>query len=87
MKKISLLLSLAVVLISCNGNSQNTLKRYNVKSGIVDYETIITGNVMGSKISGSGVEHLYFKNWGALELKETQSSQTTTVKMFGKEDR
>jgi hypothetical protein len=85
MKKLSILLSLAVVLMSCNGNSQNTLKRYHVESGIVDYETIITGKIMGSKISGSGVEHLYFKNWGALELKETQSSQTTTVKMFGKE--
>ncbi len=85
MKKLSILLSLAVVLMSCNGNSQNTLKRYNVESGIVDYETIITGKIMGSKISGSGVEHLYFKNWGALELKETQSSQTTTIKMFGTE--
>ncbi len=85
MKKLSIILSLAVVLISCNGKSQNTLKRYNVKSGIVGYETIITGKVMGSKISGSGVEYLYFKNWGALELKETQSSQTTTIKFFGKE--
>ena len=85
MKKSSLLIFLFATLVSCNGNSQNTLKRYNVKSGIVDYETIITGKVMGSKISGSGVEHLYFKNWGALELKETQSSQTTTIKMFGKE--
>ena len=85
MKKSSLLIFLFATLVSCNGNSQNTLKRYNVKSGIVDYETIITGKVMGSKISGSGVEHLYFKNWGALELKETQSSQTTIMKFFGKE--
>ncbi len=85
MKKSNLLIFLFATLLSCNGNSQNTLKRYNVKSGIVDYETTITGKVMGSKISGSGIEHLYFKNWGALELKETQSSQTTIMKFFGKE--
>jgi hypothetical protein len=85
MKNLSIILSLAVVLVSCSGNSQNTLKRYNVKSGIVDYKTIISGEIMGSKISGSGVEYLYFKNWGALELKETQSSQTTTINIFGKE--
>mgnify|MGYP006935312574 CR=1 FL=1 len=85
MKKISILFSLAIILVSCSGNSQNTLKRYEVKSGIVKYTTTITGKVMGSKISGSGTENLYFKNWGAIELKEEQSSQTTTTKFFGKE--
>jgi len=85
MKKISILLSLFVLLISCNGNSQNTLKRYNVKSGIIKYTTTISGKVIGSKITGSGTESLYFKNWGAMELKEQESKQTTTMKFFGKE--
>ena len=85
MKKISILLSLAVALVSCNGNSQEALKRYEVKSGIVKYTTTISGKVMGSKIAGSGTESLYFKNWGALELKEEESKQTTTMKFFGKE--
>ena len=85
MKKISILLSLAVALISCSGNSQNQLKRYEVKSGIVKYTSTISGKMLGSKIAGSGTENLYFKNWGSLELKESASEQTTTVKFFGKE--
>jgi hypothetical protein len=85
MKKISILLSLAIAFFSCNGNSQNQLKRYNVKSGIVEYTTTISGKMMGSTITGSGTETLYFKNWGALELRESESSQSTHVKFFGKE--
>ncbi|MBT8317742.1 MAG: hypothetical protein HKP59_08940 [Lutibacter sp.] len=85
MKKISILLSIIVALVSCDGNSQNQLKRYEVKSGIVKYSTIISGKVLGGKIAGSGTESLYFKNWGALELKEQESEQTTTMKFFGKE--
>lgn len=85
MKKISIIFSLAVLLVSCNGNSQNTIKRYEVKSGIVKYTSAISGKVLGGKVKGSGTENLYFKNWGALELKEEQSNQTTTMKFFGKE--
>lgn len=85
MKKISILLSIIVAFVSCNGNSQNQLKRYEVKSGIVKYTTTISGKVLGGKIAGSGTESLYFKNWGVLELKEQESKQTTTMKFFGKE--
>ena len=67
-------------------NAQNQLKRYQVKSGIVEYKTTISGKVMGSTINGSGSEKLYFKDWGAMELKETKQTQTTTVKFFGQED-
>lgn len=84
MKKISILLSLAIALVSCSGNSQNQVKRYQVKSGIVEYTTTISGKVLGGKIAGSGTENLFFKNWGALELKEEESKQTTTMKFFGK---
>jgi len=84
MKKLSIIFSLAIVLVSCSGTTQNTLKRYEVKSGIVEYTTTISGKVLGSKVSGSGTENLFFKNWGAIELKEEQSTQTTTTKMFGK---
>lgn len=85
MKKLSIILSLAIVLISCKGNSQNTIKRYDIKSGIIEYKTTITGKVMGSKISGSGEENLYFKDYGAVEIKEVTSSQTSVMKFFGKE--
>ena len=85
MRKLSILLSFAIALISCNGNSQNQLKRYEVKSGIVKYTSTISGKILGSKIAGSGTENLFFNNWGSLELKESASEQTTTVKIFGKE--
>ncbi len=84
MKKINILLSLIVVLASCSGNSQNKLKRYNVKSAIVHYSTTTSGKTFGSTIKGTGTESLYFKDWGAVELIEEQSRQTTITKIFGR---
>ena len=83
MKNLSILFSLLLAMSGCNGNAQNKLKRYDVKSGIVEYVTTTTGKVMGSTINGSGTETLYFKDWGALELKESVLSQTTTMKFLG----
>jgi hypothetical protein len=82
MKKI--ILTLALLVITINSFSQGTkLKRYEVKSAIVVYETTISGKLMGSTVTGSGFEKLYFRDWGNLELKETQSSQTTKTNIFG----
>jgi len=101
MKKIFLLAVLLVLLqFSCSNTkpqevsqevagvtlqNQNTLKRYTVKSGIVKYKTTTNGKVFGSSIKGSGTELLYFKNWGAIELLEEESTKTTHSKIFGKE--
>ena len=98
MKKLSILLLLCFVAVGCKGNSEskidsalasaNTqekqLKRYDIESGSIAYETSISGKVMASTISGSGTESLYFKDWGAIELNEEESSQTTTSTIFGK---
>ncbi len=98
MKKLAIILALCIVIISCKGNENkaadssdiatktalNKLKRYGVESGIIAYKTTISGKMMGSTISGEGTANLYFKDWGALELKEDKSSQTTYVKFFGK---
>lgn len=98
MKKISILLSFLIITISCKGNENKTddslsvansnkqeemLKRYDVKSGIVSYQTTISGKVMGSTVKGSGASSLYFKNWGGLELREEESNQITTVSIMG----
>ncbi len=80
----SILAFLLIGLSIFSTNAQTNLKRYDVKSGIVEYETTISGKMMGSTIRGGGTEKLFFKDWGAIELKETESSQTTTVKIFGK---
>jgi len=66
-------------------NDQQVLHRYDVKSGIIDYTITTSGKVMMSNVNGNGKAHLYFKDWGAIELQEEESSQTTTMKVFGRE--
>ena len=96
MKTFSLI-ALALMLLSCNESQSNTfvdsseksqqqdtiLKRYKIKSGIITYDIAIKGDVIGSKITGHGIENLYFKDFGALELVEENSSQTTVANIFG----
>lgn len=99
MKKISIIIALFIVTVSCKGNEnktadslsvntsksdQSSLKRYQVKSGIINYSTKTSGKVVASTITGSGTEVRYFKNWGALELYEQNSTTTTVTKIFGK---
>ena len=93
MKKLNLLLLFIITLASCSGNSQNKtsensrsdnkLKRYDVKSGIVHYKTTISGKTMGGTVKGSGTKDLYFKDWGAVELREEKSKRTTNVNVLG----
>lgn len=84
MKKTNIITTLLIAFSICNLSAQDKLKRYDVKSGIVEYTTSISGKVMGSTIDGSGTSSLYFKDWGAIELNEEESSQTSTFKIFGK---
>jgi len=92
MKKIAIMLFLTFLLTSC-GKSEteksidNAYKRYPVESGIVKYKTTTKGKVMGSNISGNGESSLYFKNYGALELTEDKSTQTTEINLFGKKNK
>ncbi len=95
MKKLSILLVLFIVTISCKGNEnkpvdsltvkteQNKLKRYQVESGIIHYTSTISGKVLGNTMSGSGTESVYFKDWGAIELRDEKSSETNEIKIFG----
>ena len=97
MKNLYIILALFIITTSCNGNEKKSteglsisieqqdpkLKRYEVKSGIIKYKLTINGSVMGSKISGSGAESLYFKDWGNLELVEEKSTKTTKTNIFG----
>lgn len=81
--KTLFILSLLIANTNCIGNDQNELKRYDVKSAVVHYRSKVSGIVMGSTISGSGTESLYFKDWGAVELVEEESTQTNEVNVFG----
>lgn len=85
MKKLSILLALFIAVTSCRGNQdqeQGKYKRYDVKSGIVEYKTTISGKIMGSKMSGEGTSYLYFKNYGAELLNEEISTETVVMKLF-----
>lgn len=96
MRKLSITIALFIVIISCKGNEnkpkdslvvkteQNSLKRYQIKSGIVYYSTTTSGKVIASSITGNGTEKRYFKNWGAMELYEQNSTTTTVTKIMGK---
>ncbi len=86
MTKTGTILLLFSILIGCNSKAQNEVKRYEIKSGIVEYTSSISGKVMGSTISGSGTQNLYFKEYGAVEIQEEESTQTTTTKLFGTEN-
>ncbi|WP_461632012.1 hypothetical protein [Labilibaculum euxinus] len=69
---------LSIVLFSCDKDDDlqsKDIKRYNVESGIVHYETSISGPY----VNGSGTEDLYFKKWGALEMSFEDKSETLTM--------
>jgi hypothetical protein len=51
------------------------MKRYEVKSGIIEYQTSTEGNVMGFKIEGEGTKKVVFKDWGAVELVEEKKTE------------
>ncbi len=88
MKKYAIVISAVLLFFSC-GKSEtekavnSKYKRYEVESGIIKYKTTISGKVMGSIVSGEGVSSLYFKDWGAKELREDESVQTTKISILG----
>jgi hypothetical protein len=50
--------------------------RYDIKSGIVEYEIVGNGDVMGNATSVTGTSKLYFKDFGNLELTDEKIQQT-----------
>lgn len=75
---------LAVLLLTFTLSTLNAqTKRYEVKSGIVEYKITHSGDMMGMKMQGSGVAKTAFKEWGAIEV-HAEESQTVTMGM--KED-
>ncbi len=53
------------------------MKRYDVKSGIVEYQTSTSGNIMGLNIAGKGTKKLIFKDYGATEIVEEKKTERT----------
>ena len=50
--------------------------RYDLKSGMVEYEIVGEGDVMGSPTTVTGTSKLYFKDFGNIELTDEKIQQT-----------
>lgn len=77
LKYLSILFFLTVF-VSCDKDDDlqsEDIKRYHVESGIVHYETSISGPY----VNGTGTKDLYFKKWGALEICFEDKSETLTI--------
>ncbi len=92
MKKLVIALSFIFLFFSCKKSESENLvtnqyKRYDVESGMIEYKTTINGEVMGSTVSGEGTSSLYFKDWGAIELTEETSKETTEINFLGQKEK
>ncbi|MDX9961931.1 MAG: hypothetical protein RBS32_10735 [Aliarcobacter sp.] len=70
LKYVGIFLMLGVVSLFAQAN------RYDVKSGMVEYEIMGSGEVMGSATTVSGTGKLYFKDFGNVELTDEKIQQT-----------
>ena len=61
------------VLILAVTAMQAETKRYEVKSGIIEYKTSGSGDMMGIKTQMSGTNKVVFKAWGNVELHQNSS--------------
>ncbi len=76
MKKITI----SAVLLFCftlTSFASATTKRYEIKSGIVDYKMESGGNFMGIKTKSSGTQKLYFKAYGNKEVRIIEDDTVT----------
>jgi hypothetical protein len=52
-------------------------KRYDIASGIVEYQTSTSGSLLGFDTSSKGHRKLYFKAYGNIEVQESSSTSST----------
>jgi len=64
------------------GTLNAEVKRYEVKSGIIEYKLVGGGDMMGIKTQMSGTNKVAFKEWGSIELHQ---SMTKSV-IMGREE-
>lgn len=77
---MSLAVSLAMnlALMPASQAADNTVKRYTIESGEIQYQISGTGKMMGATILTTGNKKLVFKNYGTLQLEEEQIQEITT---------
>jgi len=81
MKQIKILSAVfALILATVNLNAET--KRYEIKSGIIEYAISGGGNMMGIETKTEGKSKAFFKEWGEVELHE----ETTKSVIMGREE-
>ena len=70
------LLSLLIIAFATTTLTAET-KRYEVKSGIIEYTITLSGNMMGMKMQGKGTAITLFKEWGNVELHSEDNKINT----------
>ncbi|MDP8162173.1 hypothetical protein QJU89_06835 [Pasteurella skyensis] len=58
--------------------SDNTVQRYTIKSGEIQYQISGSSKVMGTTISTIGTKKLIFKDYGTLQLEEEKKQEITS---------
>ena len=81
MKQIKILGVLFALILTFSTLHAET-KRYDVKSGIIEYKTSGNGDMMGIKTQMSGKNKVLFKEWGNVELHHS----TTKSVIMGREE-
>ena len=69
-------------LILATGSLNAETKRYEVKSGIIEYAVKGGGNMMGIQTQIEGKSKVFFKEWGNVELHEDNTKSV----IMGRED-
>lgn len=81
MKQMKVWSALFTLILATSSLSAET-KRYEIKSGIVEYAISGGGNMMGIQTKIEGKSKLLFKEWGKVELHE----ETTKSVIMGREE-
>ena len=81
MKQMKILSVVFTLILATNALNAET-KRYEIKSGIVEYAISGGGNMMGIQTNIEGTSKAVFKEWGNVELHE----ETTKSIIMGREE-
>lgn len=76
MKNLSLISTLLLI-VGLTSTLHADMKRYEVKSGIIEYEINGGGSIMGISTKTTGESKLLFKEYGNMERNDEKSSSTT----------
>ena len=76
MKHFKILMAMLISFAAVTTLNAET-KRYEVKSGIIEYAITESGNMMGITTETKGTAKTVFKDWGNVELQSEESTTTT----------